>query len=125
MIDVNTDLQLENFSLTTRAEWYLMQVFRASPSACKVGLRLVVRSEGWAGLNGQLSVEVAPPAGDRTFRLRGLLLFSPPQSLELLDGVSIDTCEMFGRVRLTFLDPQLLPHTQPEPSACSSEKTQP
>lgn len=124
MIDDNTNLNFENFSLTARAESYLRQAFRASGCSGAAGLRLVVRSEGWAGLAGQLTAETAPQAGDRTFKLTGFQLFVPAGSQELLDGVWIDTSESFGRVRLSFLDPRLLSHAQAEQPARASEKTQ-
>ncbi len=109
MPDANSYRTLANFALTARTEGAIRRLFQSTGCTGEAGLRLTVRSQGWAGLEGTLAAESSAQAGDQVLMLGGVRLFLSAPSLSLLDGVLIDCAESGGRALLSFLDLRLLP----------------
>lgn len=55
-----------------------------------VGLRVMVKAGGCAGYQYGLQLEDAPGAADTVVRFEGLEVFVDPDSLPLLDSVTVD-----------------------------------
>lgn len=116
---------LADLTVTPRAASFMRQLLLASRCRGEVGLRLAVRSQGWAGLSGTLTPERAARADEQTWRLPGLCLFLDRESARLLEGVLIDCEERHGRTQLCFLDRNLGEDTQPVRPAYTHEQTHP
>lgn len=95
-----------NLTITPAAEKFIQRMIRFSGVGDRAGFRLKVSPGGCSGLSAEFSVEAKAAPGETLAVVNGLSLFLPPESLLLLDGVTIDFADTPTSSGLAFLDPK-------------------
>lgn len=90
--------------LTESAQAALSQVIEGAGKPI-AGLRIEVSSGGCSGFQYALSLEEAAPAGDAVVEAGGLSVFIHPDSVALLNGVTIDFTESVEGAGFVFDNP--------------------
>lgn len=103
-----------NISLTPAAAKFIGRILRFSGHGASAGLRLRVSPGGCSGYSADFSAEAAVAANEQALVIDGVRLFLGPDSLALLQGLTIDFIETATQSALSFTDPNC------PASACSS-----
>lgn len=93
-----------NFGITPAAEKFIRLMLRVD-GAPGSGFRLAVSPGGCSGLAADMSVKLAPQAGDAVVERNGIRFFLPAESRLLLDGVTIDFADTPSQTGLVFHAP--------------------
>lgn len=102
-------------SLTPAAAKFMQRMIRFGNAGPEAGFRLSVTTGGCSGFDSRFSVEAAPLTGDTTIVQKGVTLFLPADTRELLSGYTIDFSESRLEGGFTYANPD-----RPNPCGCGS-----
>ena len=94
-----------NISLTPAAAKFIGRILRFSGHGASAGLRLRVSPGGCSGYSADFSAEATPATQEQALSIDGVRLFLGPDSLALLQGMTIDFIETATQSGLSFTDP--------------------
>lgn len=80
-------------TITPNAEKFIRRMVRFGGLGEDAGFRLTVSPGGCSGLSAEFSVEAAPKDGDEVVMHNDLRLFLPTDSLQRLEGYTVDFSE--------------------------------
>lgn len=95
-----------NLTITPSAEKFMLRMVRFNGGGGgDAGFRLTVSPGGCSGLSSEFTVEAAPLPGDSVVESNGLKIFLSAESVQHLEGVTIDFLDSAMSSGLKFINP--------------------
>lgn len=96
-----------NIIITPAAEKFMRRMVRFANCGPSAGLRLTVTPGGCSGLRTEFNVEPTPRENELTLNVNGLSVFLPPESVDVLEGATVDFRDSGTATGLEIINPNV------------------